>query len=98
MVSYFTQILCVFFRVFLTGSHLYRGSQNFSSVYRNCLLFFASFAASVILLSCSRQILNANKFLHISQNYIIYILFPNMKRETTLDDDQDFFSHFNHQT
>lgn len=40
-------------KVVLTGSLLYRGSQNFSRVYRNFTLSRASLARSVILLSCS---------------------------------------------
>lgn len=44
--------------VVLTGSLLYRGSQNFSKVYRNLTLSRASLAKSVILLSCSCHCFN----------------------------------------
>lgn len=46
--------------VVLTGSLLYRGSQNFSKVYRNLTLSRASLAKSVILLSCSCHCFNKN--------------------------------------
>lgn len=46
--------------VVLTGSLLYRGSQNFSRVYRNLTLSRASLAKSVILLSCSCHCFNKN--------------------------------------
>ena len=41
-----------------TGSELYSGSQNFSNVYKYRTLSFASFAASVILLSNARHCYN----------------------------------------
>lgn len=52
----------------LTGSLLYSGSQNFSKVYRNLTLSFASLAVSVIRRSCSCQVYECNTCTHTTHH------------------------------